>query len=427
MSVRSRDPHVLFDAAVGGDRASLARLLTMIERGGDDARTIGRLTYPQERRFVHRRPHRCARRRQVHADEHDDRAPARSWARGRRPGDRPLLAVLGRRDPRRPRPHAGPRHRSGRVHPLDGDPRSPRRALAGDAGGDPAARCGRPAVGARRDGRCRSGRGRDRRQGRHDGRRGEPWLGRLGAGEQGRPHGDRRHLRDQQGRPHRASTRPAATSSRCSTCPTSATTTGARRSSRRSGRPAMASTCSGRPWRTTASVITANGELERRRNFRLREELREIVARRLERRARELCTGERWDRLQQGVIERTIDPVDGRRRRCWRASAADPATVRCMADDAALVRLERRDDGVAVVTLDNPKVNALSQALLARLGDIAAELTEAPARCGRGHGRRPALRRRRRHLRVRRRGGGGSRSRLRSMPRSMPSPPSRGS
>ena len=47
MSVRSRDPHVLFDAAVGGDRASLARLLTMIERGGDDARTIGRLTYPK--------------------------------------------------------------------------------------------------------------------------------------------------------------------------------------------------------------------------------------------------------------------------------------------------------------------------------------------------------------------------------------------
>src|SRR5688572_20733999 len=49
-----------------------------------------------------------------------------------------------------------------------------------------------------------------------------------------------------------------------------------------------------------------------------------------------------------------------------------------MADNPALVRLDRRDDGVAVVTLDNPKVNALSQALLARLGDIAAELTETP-------------------------------------------------
>jgi len=30
-----------------------------------------------------------------------------------------------------------------------------------------------------------------------------------------------------------------------------------------------------------------------------------------------------------------------------------------------LVVVERRDDGVAVITLNNPKVNALSQALLA--------------------------------------------------------------
>ena len=36
-----------------------------------------------------------------------------------------------------------------------------------------------------------------------------------------------------------------------------------------------------------------------------------------------------------------------------------------------LVRLERRDDGVAVVTLDNPKVNALSQEVLAALHDHA--------------------------------------------------------
>ncbi len=54
--------------------------------------------------------------------------------------------------------------------------------------------------------------------------------------------------------------------------------------------------------------ITANGELARRRAFRLREELREIVARRLEQRAREITTGERWDELQSGVIARTTDP-----------------------------------------------------------------------------------------------------------------------
>jgi enoyl-CoA hydratase len=44
----------------------------------------------------------------------------------------------------------------------------------------------------------------------------------------------------------------------------------------------------------------------------------------------------------------------------------------------ALVELERRDDGVAVVTLANGKVNALSQALLAELRTVAEELTATP-------------------------------------------------
>jgi LAO/AO transport system kinase len=56
------------------------------------------------------------------------------------------------------------------------------------------------------------------------------------------------------------------------------------------------------------AAIEASGELVQRRQFRLREELREIVARRLEQRAREICTGERWDNLQQGVLDRNIDP-----------------------------------------------------------------------------------------------------------------------
>jgi LAO/AO transport system kinase len=64
-------------------------------------------------------------------------------------------------------------------------------------------------------------------------------------------------------------------------------------------------------WATIAehrAFIEANGELARRREFRLREELREIVARRLEQRAREITTGERWDDLQHQVVERTLDP-----------------------------------------------------------------------------------------------------------------------
>ncbi len=43
-----------------------------------------------------------------------------------------------------------------------------------------------------------------------------------------------------------------------------------------------------------------------------------------------------------------------------------------------LVLVERRDDGVAVVTLNNPKVNALSQAVLADLRAAAEALTADP-------------------------------------------------
>ena len=56
------------------------------------------------------------------------------------------------------------------------------------------------------------------------------------------------------------------------------------------------------------SFITEAGELERRRRFRLREELREIVARRLEQKAREICTGEHWENLTDSVVDRNLDP-----------------------------------------------------------------------------------------------------------------------
>ena len=44
----------------------------------------------------------------------------------------------------------------------------------------------------------------------------------------------------------------------------------------------------------------------------------------------------------------------------------------------ALVHVERRDDGVAVIRLDNPKVNALSQELLAELAVAAESLSDDP-------------------------------------------------
>jgi LAO/AO transport system kinase len=51
-----------------------------------------------------------------------------------------------------------------------------------------------------------------------------------------------------------------------------------------------------------------SGELDRRRAFRAREELREIVAHRLGERARELCTGGRWDALVEAVATQASDP-----------------------------------------------------------------------------------------------------------------------
>ena len=56
------------------------------------------------------------------------------------------------------------------------------------------------------------------------------------------------------------------------------------------------------------SASEASGELQRRRTFRLGEELREIIAQRLGRRARQICTGERWDQLTEEVVARTTDP-----------------------------------------------------------------------------------------------------------------------
>jgi enoyl-CoA hydratase/carnithine racemase len=59
----------------------------------------------------------------------------------------------------------------------------------------------------------------------------------------------------------------------------------------------------------------------------------------------------------------------------------DADTTPAVADEASggdLVHLERGSDGVAVVTLDHPKVNSLSRALLTRLRDVAGQLQHDP-------------------------------------------------
>ena len=46
MARRSQDPDELVDAARQGDRPALARLLSLVERGGEPARAVGRRTHP---------------------------------------------------------------------------------------------------------------------------------------------------------------------------------------------------------------------------------------------------------------------------------------------------------------------------------------------------------------------------------------------
>jgi LAO/AO transport system kinase len=56
------------------------------------------------------------------------------------------------------------------------------------------------------------------------------------------------------------------------------------------------------------SYAEASGVLATRRSFRSSEELREIVVNRLRERAREICTGDRWDELSEAVADQVVDP-----------------------------------------------------------------------------------------------------------------------
>lgn len=57
---------------------------------------------------------------------------------------------------------------------------------------------------------------------------------------------------------------------------------------------------------------------------------------------------------------------------------ADPGGTVSAMSEPTLVRVERGEDGVTVVTLDNPKVNALSTSLLRQLEAVALDLTNDP-------------------------------------------------
>jgi LAO/AO transport system kinase len=307
MSVRSRDPHALFDAAVSGDRASLARLLTMIERGGDDARTIGRLTYPKSGGSY---------TVGLTGAPGAGKSTLTSTTIGLLRARGLEVAVLAI-DPSSP--FSGGAILGDRVRMQDHatDPGVFIRSMAtrGHLGGlalaTPEAIRLLDAVGRRWVLVETVGVGQVEVEiaGTADTTVvvvNPGWGDSVQANKAGlmeiadifvinkadRPGVDqtRRDLEqmlDLSDLGHDDWRPPII--------------------------PTVGSTGDGVDllWKAVEDhreVISANGELERRRNFRIREELREIVARRLERRARQLCTGERWDRLQQRVIARTTDP-----------------------------------------------------------------------------------------------------------------------
>ena len=123
---------------------------------------------------------------------------------GRRAGGRPVQPVHRRGDPRRPGPDAGPRHRPGRLHPVDVQPRAtsagcprPPRRRSGCWRAPAATSCIVETVGVgQAEVEVAS-------PGRHHAGAARPRHGRRDPGGEGRHPGDRRRLRGQQGRPGR--------------------------------------------------------------------------------------------------------------------------------------------------------------------------------------------------------------------------------
>ncbi|CAA9270099.1 MAG: putative periplasmic protein kinase ArgK and related GTPases of G3E family, partial [uncultured Blastococcus sp.] len=165
-------------------------------RGGRSARTA-------HRAGAGARPDRVARRRQVHDDHGAGAGAARDRQAGGCPRRRPVVAVLRRRPARRPRADAGPRRRQRRLHPLDGVPRAPGRALLVHAAGDAGPRRRRVRRRPRRDRRRRPVGAGDRVAGRHHAGAGGAGHGRRDPGGQGGHPRGRRPVRRQQGRPGR--------------------------------------------------------------------------------------------------------------------------------------------------------------------------------------------------------------------------------
>ena len=148
------------------------------------------------------RAHRAARGRQVDAGRRAGRARAPAGQDGRRDLGRSELAVFARCVARRPHPARRALHRSRRVHPLDGEPRSPRRRRRRDRRRRDVDGCLRLRRGDRsRPSASVSRRSRSPRSPTRSVVALQPGSGRFGADAQGGDPRDRRRVRRQQARP----------------------------------------------------------------------------------------------------------------------------------------------------------------------------------------------------------------------------------
>ena len=93
------------------DRAATARLISLVERGGEARPRGGPAHLPGRRRRLHRRYHRRPGRRQVDPDRPADHRAPPGRGRDRGAGRRPVVALQRRGAARRPGADAGPRPR----------------------------------------------------------------------------------------------------------------------------------------------------------------------------------------------------------------------------------------------------------------------------------------------------------------------------
>ena len=192
------------DGVLAGDRAMLARAITLIESAkgehADLAQQLLQRLLPHTGNALRARHHRRAGRRQVDHDRPARHEPGGAGAPDRGAGRRPDLDALGRLDPRRQDAHDAPLPEPLSLHPALAHLGHAGRRRAQDPRGDDAGGGGGLRRRDRGDRGRRPVRGGGGGPGRFLPRAAARRRGRRPAGHQARHHGDRRHDRRHQGR-----------------------------------------------------------------------------------------------------------------------------------------------------------------------------------------------------------------------------------